>query len=112
MSEATQNAVQTQTADEVAARLNSGDEEIFLVDVREPRDFHKGHIKDAISLPAGDFADRFERELDADDAVILVCERGQTSDAAARFLLTQGFTNVTTMDGGMLAWGGPLVVTR
>ena len=95
----------------VAARL-AGDEEIFLIDVREPRDFHEGHIKDAVSLPAGDFADRFERELDAGDAVVIVCERGQTSDAAARFLLTQGFTNVATMGGGMQAWSGPLEKTR
>lgn len=105
------NSGGVQTPEQVAARLD-GNEEIFLVDVREPRDFHKGHIKDAISLPAGDFADRFERELDASDAVILVCERGQTSDAAARFLLTQGFTDVATMAGGMLAWSGPLIVTR
>ena len=103
--------VQTQTPQTVASRLR-GEEEIFLIDVREPRDFHKGHIKDAISLPAGDFADRFERELDPGDAVIIVCERGQTSDAAARFLLTQDFTNVATMEGGMLAWTGPLEATR
>ena len=82
MNQTNPSGVQTQTPEQVAARLQ-GDEEIFLIDVREPRDFHKGHIKDAISLPAGDFADRFERELDPGDAVVIVCERGQTSDAAA-----------------------------
>lgn len=78
------------------------------MDVREPRQFHAGHIQDAILLPADDFADRYTRELEPDDPVILVCERGRTSEAAARFLLQQGFTDVATMDGGMLAWNGPL----
>ena len=92
----------------VADALQS-DEEIFLIDIREPRPFHAGHIADAILLPAGDFADRYTREIDPDDAVIVVCERGENSVAAARFLTDQGFTNVATMEGGMLAWGGPLV---
>jgi rhodanese-related sulfurtransferase len=92
----------------VAAILERGDE-IFVVDVREPRQYHAGHLPDAILLPAGDFADRYTREIDPDDIVILVCERGQTSEAAARFLLSQGFTNVATMEGGMNAWKGALV---
>ena len=102
-------AFRTLSPDEVADALQS-DEEIFLVDIREPRQFHVGHIADAILLPAGDFADRYTRELDAEDAVIVVCERGSNSEAAARFLTDQGFTNVATMSGGMLAWSGPLVV--
>lgn len=84
-------------------------EEIFLVDVRTPREYHKSHISDAILLPADDFADRYDRELDKDDAVILVCERGQTADAAARFLLAEGFTNVSVMVGGMSAWTGAVI---
>jgi len=57
---------------EVAAALERGDE-VFVVDVREPRPYHAGHIPGAILLPAGDFADRYTREIDPDDAVILVC---------------------------------------
>jgi rhodanese-related sulfurtransferase len=92
--------------DEVAELLKS--DEVFVVDVREPRQYHGGHLPDAILLPAGDFADRYRREIDPQDTVILVCERGQTSEAAARFLLSQGFTDVATMAGGMNAWKGPL----
>jgi adenylyltransferase/sulfurtransferase len=95
------------TPEAVAARLAAGDE-IFLIDVREPRPFHSQHIPGAILLPAGDFADRFGRELDPEDDVVLVCERGHTSEAAARFLIAQGFRHVASMTGGMLAWTGPL----
>jgi rhodanese-related sulfurtransferase len=96
----------TLTPEEVAAKLAAG-EEVFVVDVREPRDYHAGHIADALLLPADTFADRYARELDPDDEVILVCEKGLTSEAAARFLLSQGFSNVATMAGGMRAWAGP-----
>lgn len=96
----------TVTPEELAGRLERG-EEVFVVDVREPRTFHAGHIRDAILLPAGDFADRYGRELDAEDTVVVVCEKGMTSEAAVRFLVSQGFTNVASMAGGMAAWTGP-----
>lgn len=95
--------------EEVAAAIERGDE-IFIVDIREMRPYRAGHIPEAIHLPAEDFADRFTKELSPDDPVILVCEKGANSVAAARFLLAQGFTDVSTMTGGMLAWTGPLVV--
>ena len=78
--------------------------EVFLVDIREPRQFHAGHLPDAISLPADDFVDRYEREINPDDPVILICEKGLNSIAAAKFLIAQNFTDVATMEGGMTAW--------
>ena len=88
---------------EVSDLLESG-AEIFLLDIRPPRQFHAGHLPDAISLPAEDFAERYEREVNTDDPVILICEKGLNSIAAARFLVSQGFTDVATMEGGMAAW--------
>ena len=98
---------QTVTPDEVATRVAARDD-VFVVDLREPRQFHQGHIPEAIPLPADEFADRFARELDLDDEVIVVCERGLTSREAAKFLASQGFANVATMEGGMAAYDGPL----
>ena len=37
--------------------------------------------------------------------MIVVCERGANSEAAARFLTDQGFTNVATMSGGNACLG-------
>ena len=99
------------TIEEVQAQLDQG-AEVFIVDVREPRAYYAGHIVDAILLPADDFADRFSRELSPDDPVILVCEKGLTSVAAAKFLVSQGFTDVSTMEGGMNAWTGERTVPR
>lgn len=96
---------------DVALAIERGDE-VFIVDVREPRQFHAGHLPEAILLPSDTFADRYTRELSEDDPIIIVCERGLTSDAAAKFLASQGFTDVATMEGGMQAWTGSLVTTR
>jgi rhodanese-related sulfurtransferase len=104
---ASDGVYQTVTPAEVAARVARRDD-VFVVDLREPRQFHQGHIPEAIPLPADEFADRFSRELDPDDEVIVVCERGLTSREAAKFLASQGFANVATMEGGMAAYDGPL----
>jgi rhodanese-related sulfurtransferase len=82
--------------------------EIFILDLRQPRAYHMGHIPEAILLPADDFADRYAREVSPDDPILLVCEKGLTSIAAAKFLVNQGFTNVATMSGGMNDWEGEL----
>ena len=100
-------AYKTITPAEVAAKVAERTD-VFLVDLRDGRDFARGHIPEAISLPADVFADRYAREIDADDGVILVCERGLTSEAAAKFLASQGFSDVATMAGGMTAYAGPL----
>ena len=82
--------------------------DVFIIDLREARDWARGHVPEAVSLPADVFADRYAREIDANDEVILVCERGLTSEAAAKFLAAQGFFHVATMAGGMNAYTGPL----
>lgn len=97
----------TLTSDELAAKIAAG-EEVFIVDVRDPRPFLARHIPDSIHLPADDFVDRYTRELDAEDEVILICEHGRNSEAATRFLMNQGFINVASLAGGIAAWTGPV----
>jgi rhodanese-related sulfurtransferase len=107
MSQTITASYRTLTSQELAAKL-AAKEEVFIVDVRDPRPFLARHIPDSIHLPADDFADRYTRELDADDEVILICEYGKNSEAAAKFLMSQGFTNVASLEGGLAAWTGPV----
>ncbi len=97
----------TITPEEVQQKL-ARDEEVFVVDVRTPREYQQYHIPDAILLPTDEFADRFRRELNEDDEIILVCEHGIRSEAAASFLAGQQFENVATMTGGMSRYAGPV----
>ncbi len=93
---------------ETVAAKAAAREDVFILDLRDGRDWARGHIPEAVSLPADVFAERHPREVDPDDEIILVCERGLTSEAAAKFLASQGFSDVATMAGGMNAYDGPL----
>ena len=74
-----------------------------LVDVREPVEWNDGHIPGAIHIPLGDLAGR-TNELIKESPVIAVCRSGHRSLAAADELIAQGFTDVASLNGGMLAW--------
>ena len=100
-------SVSTVSPEEVARRV-AAREDLYVVDLREPREYQAGHIPESILIPAGDFADRFTRELDAQDTVILVCDRGMTSEAAARHRGDIGKSLGAQEAGGMRAYAGPL----
>lgn len=74
-----------------------------LIDVRTPREFAGGHIVGAHAHPLGS-----EREVAArypkDAEIILVCQSGHRSAAAAASLIRAGFVNVAHLKGGMAAW--------
>ncbi|MBI5302512.1 MAG: rhodanese-like domain-containing protein [Chloroflexi bacterium] len=74
----------------------------FLLDVREPEEFHAGHIANATLIPLRDLGRRIH-ELPRDRAIICVCHSGNRSSSATRQLLAAGY-NVTNLHGGMLAW--------
>jgi rhodanese-related sulfurtransferase len=90
--------------------LNQG---ALLVDVRTRQEFDAGHVIDARHVPqdqlaqAGELLKRFK-----DKIVIMCCDTGTRSAAAARTLQGQGFGKVVTLRGGLQAWRGenlPLV---
>ncbi|MEE4110942.1 MAG: rhodanese-like domain-containing protein, partial [Halieaceae bacterium] len=76
-----------------------------FVDLRDAAAFKKGHIVDAIHLPAAKVVERKD-ELEAwrDKPVVLVCNMGQQAGAAAKQLRAAGFDRVFKMAGGMIEW--------
>lgn len=87
---------------EAVRLMNQG---AVLVDVRTKAEFDGGHILDARHVPqeevaqAGETLKRFKEK-----AVIVCCESGMRSGAAARVLHGQGFTKVVNLRGGLQAW--------
>lgn len=75
----------------------------LVIDVREPREFRRGHVPEAklIPLPAILSA---ETELPVDQPIVLVCRGGRRSRRAAYALQQAGCTNVSILQGGMVAW--------
>lgn len=91
------------TAKELEKKLNAG-ENVTIIDVREVEEVSTGKIPASINIPLGLIEFRMH-ELDKSKEYIIVCLSGGRSANATRFLENQGF-NVTSMNGGMLAWEG------
>lgn len=98
--------VRTIAHDEARALLDGGG--ALALDVRTPGEYEQlGHIPDAWLLPV-DLVASAPAVLPDDGRPILVyCEHGVRSVAAARLLVEAGVTNVLNLAGGLAPWIGP-----
>jgi rhodanese-related sulfurtransferase len=84
-----------------AARLR--DAGAFVLDVREPAEWASFHLAGATLIPLGSLSSRLN-EVPRDKPVVVVCRTGHRSLQGRDILLQAGFTQVTTMTGGLTAW--------
>jgi hydroxyacylglutathione hydrolase len=75
----------------------------FLLDVREPGEYHHGHVPGAVNIPQAELATRLE-EIPADRPVVVVCQSGFRSLRSAQFLLQERLTDVVSLAGGTDRW--------
>jgi rhodanese-related sulfurtransferase len=75
----------------------------LLVDVREPAEFKQGRAKGAKNIPLSQLGRRMQ-EIPHDRDILLICRSGQRSMQAANFLKQHGWTRLTNVAGGTLAW--------
>ncbi len=96
--------MQTIQVAELNQKLQNG-EKVHLVDVRESFEHDEFNIG-GILLPLGDIRMGDTEKIDhlKNEEVYLYCRSGNRSGQAALILETMGFTNVTNVVGGMLAW--------
>jgi rhodanese-related sulfurtransferase len=77
----------------------------LFLDVREDKDYEAGHIIDARHVPAANVAQRAETfKRYKDKPVVVYCDSGLSSAAAARALRAAGFNKVVTLRGGLHSW--------
>jgi len=76
---------------------------IRVIDVREPYEHQIARIEGATLIPLGTLPERFQ-ELDPNQAIYIHCKSGGRSMKAVEFLKQQGFRNVKSVRGGILAW--------
>ena len=79
----------------------------LLVDVREPAEYsgELGHLRDSVLLPLRELMSRLnEIEQHKAGPVVTVCRAGMRSATAAAILCRSGFTDVSNLAGGLLAW--------
>ncbi len=79
-------------------------ENFFLLDVREPHEVPIANLG-APLIPVGELPKRIaELAAHKNDEVIIHCRSGARSQKAALLLKEAGFTNVSNLAGGVLAW--------
>ncbi len=74
-----------------------------LVDVRSAREFSSGHPKGARSLPPQRIKND-DTGLARDDEILVICLSGHRSSRQAKKLARLGYTNVSEVQGGLMAW--------
>ncbi|MEE3040209.1 MAG: molybdopterin-synthase adenylyltransferase MoeB [Candidatus Latescibacterota bacterium] len=93
------------TADQVKRGLQAGEIQ-HIVDVRERDEVMDGYIPGAHVIPRGFLELNIEDDVTVDREVpiVLYCAGGNRSALAARDLVAMGYTNVTSMIGGIKGW--------
>lgn len=93
----------TASNDELQAKLN---DDVTVIDVREPAEYAFGHIPGAVSMPLGEL-EALAESLDKTKETFIICRTGSRSDLAAQKLTEKDFTNVINVIPGMSKWEGP-----
>jgi adenylyltransferase/sulfurtransferase len=91
------------TVEELKRKLDAK-EDIFVLDVREPHEYLIANLG-APQIPVGEVERRIgELAAQKNREVIVHCRSGARSQKAALVLKQAGFTNVSNLTGGILAW--------
>ncbi|MCM0599860.1 rhodanese-like domain-containing protein [Periweissella fabalis] len=96
------NEINHISTDELATKLNDN---ITLIDVREPAEFAAGHIAQAVNVPLSTIA---SYQGAKDEELYVFCRSGNRSQQAANTLATMGY-QPTNVDGGILNWHGEVI---
>jgi adenylyltransferase/sulfurtransferase len=93
------------SVEELKARLDRHDN-VWLLDVREPREWEICRIPGATLIPLGDLPKRLAEVPQGPDApdIVIHCKSGVRSAKATNILRENGFSRVQNLKGGILAW--------
>jgi adenylyltransferase/sulfurtransferase len=106
VSEEAQEAAQGST---ITARdlknMMDADENIFVVDVREPNEYEIVSIPGATLIPKGEFiSGEALSKLPQDKRLVLHCKSGARSAECLAIVKDAGFSDAVHVGGGVLAW--------
>jgi rhodanese-related sulfurtransferase len=87
----------------VSEALTKRESGAFILDVRQPDEWNEAHIPDSTLIPLDQLPNRIN-ELPKDQEIVVVCRSGNRSAQGRDILLEAGFTNVTSMAGGLNQW--------
>lgn len=81
------------------------DPTFIVLDVRTPKEFNNGHIKNAINISHNTVTENLSLlEKYKDKMIVVHCRSGRRAMSAEKVLQENGFLNVRHLDGDMLGW--------
>ncbi len=75
----------------------------FFIDVRTQEEWNEFHAPNTSLVPLDQLPARLN-EIPRDREIVVVCRSGNRSQQGRDILLNAGFTNVTSMQGGLSEW--------
>lgn len=98
--------VRSLNVDEISTLINSGNENLIIIDLREVTEYSKGHIKGAINIPFNEdtFSERISDLAEKDSNALFYCGRGVKTGKAEKFIKKSSFSKKYILDGGFWAW--------
>lgn len=90
---------------DVTSYKNAINNDVQLVDVRTPKEYNQGFIKNAKNIDyfSDDFKTQFE-SYNKEQPIYLYCRSGGRSGKASKILKELGFKEIYDLKGGYLAW--------
>ena len=86
-----------------ARKLLQENGDVFILDVRTPREYFDARIEGARLIPDQVLASRL-KEVPRDRPLLVYCAVGYRSSKAVQLLLSRGYTNLYNLYGGIWAW--------
>jgi adenylyltransferase/sulfurtransferase len=99
------NNIPQMNVKELKMKLDNG-EKPFILDVREPFEYQIANIG-GVLVPMNDVPARLS-EIPRDQEIVVQCKSGGRSQKVAEFLAQQGYTRLSNLTGGILAWAGEI----
>ena len=95
------NGIPQMAVKELKRRRDAG-EDVFVLDVREPYEYKIANIGGTL-IPQGEVPQRLG-EIDRSREIVVQCRSGARSQKIAELLAQSGYTKVSNLAGGVLAW--------
>ncbi|BAB75742.1 rhodanese-like domain-containing protein [Anabaena sp. FACHB-709] len=95
------------SVNELALYLANENADIQLIDVREPQELAIAQIDGFVNLPLSEYAQWSEKVptmFNPEAETLVLCHHGVRSAQMCQWLVSQGFTNVKNIAGGIAAY--------
>ena len=80
-------------------------ESAVVLDIRKQEEFERGHVPNAINIPASQIKSRMgELEKYKDKPIIVACNLGHTAGPVCSDLRKAGYQSVHRLKGGITEW--------